>query len=326
MLRTLLGELEQLPGVRSAALTTKLPLRGSGDNWGIAVEGRPDLPDSTTSFRVVSRDYFETLGIAVRQGRGFTPADQPGGEIVIVINEALATKYFPGVDPIGRRLQSGFGVWERIVGVVENVAEARLTDGPEPARYMLDEQVGYSPERQVLVLRTERPADAAAVLPAARETVERTAPGVAVQEATTMEQVFATAVGPARQIMTLLTLLTALALVLGAIGVYGVIAHHVSRRKRDYGIRLALGLTPARVVRQVVGHGTALVGLGIAVGVVAALVLARSLASLLYGVGAADPLALVAATLALLAVGVLAAFVPAYRASRVDPALVLREQ
>jgi putative ABC transport system permease protein len=323
-LRTLLGELERLPGVQSAALTSKLPLRGSGDSWGILVEGRPDLPDSTTFFRVVSRDYFPALGIAVRQGRGFTTADRPDGELVIVINEALAEKYFPGVDPIGKRLQE-FDAWARIVGVVENVAEAGLTDAQEPARYMLDEQVPYSPELQTAVLRTERPADAAAALAAARQTVQRVAPGVAVQEATTMEQVFAQAVGPARQIRTLLTLLTALALVLGAIGVYGVIAHHVSRRKRDYGIRVALGLPPARVMRQVVGRGAALVGLGAVVGVGAALVLARLLASLLYGVGAADPVALTAATLALLAVGVLAALVPAYRASRVDPARVLYE-
>jgi putative ABC transport system permease protein len=212
------------------------------------------------------------------------------------------------------------------VGVVEDVAEADLTGGPEPARYMFSDQVPYSPEAQTLVLRTERPSGAAAVLEAARRTVQRVAPGVAIQEATTMENVFAKAVGPARQIMTLLTLLTGLALVLGAIGVYGVISHHVSRRKRDYGIRVALGLPPARVLRQVVGRGAALVGLGIVAGVAASAVLARSLASLLYGVQAADPMALMAATLSLLAAGLLAAFVPAWRASRVDPAKVLREQ
>lgn len=329
MLRTLLTEVEHLPGVRSAALTSKLPLRGRGDNWGITVEGRPDLAESTTAFRLVSRDYFQTLGVRVIEGRGFTDADRPGGELVTVINEAVAKKYFPDVNPIGRRIQTGFGDrWERIVGVVENVAEARLTDEAEPARYMLADQVGadYSPEQQTLVLRMERPADAAAILEASRKTAQRVAPGVAVQEATTMEQVFTEAVGPARQIMTLLTLLTALALVLGAIGVYGVIAHHVSRRRREYGIRMALGLPPARVLRQVVGHGTALVGVGIVVGVAASLVLARSLASLLYGVRAADPMALTVATLALLAVGMLAAFVPAWRASKVDPARVLREQ
>jgi predicted permease len=324
-LRTLVAELEQLPGVRSAAVTSKLPLRGPTDNWGIVVEGRPELPDSTTFVRIVSHDYFEALGIAVRQGRGFTGADRADGEPVVVINEALAQKYFPGVDPLGRGIDSGFERWDRIVGVVENVAEGNLTDGAAPARYLLYDQIPYAGQLQTLVLRTARPEDTAAVLDAARKAVQRAAPGVAVQTSTTVEQVVAKAVGPARQIMTLLTLLTGLALVLGAIGVYGVMAHHVSRRKRDYGIRIALGLSPARVVRQVVGRGTTLVGLGILVGVGAAVVLARALASLLYGVGAADPVALLAATTALLAVGVLAAFVPAYRASRVDPARVLYE-
>jgi predicted permease len=325
-LRALLGELEHLPGVRSAALTTKLPLRGSGDSWGITVEGRPDLPESTTFFRLVSRDYFATAGIAVRRGRGFTTADRKGVEPAVVINEALARKYFPGVEPIGRRLQSGFGGWARIVGVVGDVAEANLTDRPEPSRYMLCDQLPYAPKAQTLLLRLARPADAPAVLAAARRTVQRVAPGIAVQEATTMERVFAQAVGPARQVMTLLTLLTGLALLLVAIGVYGVIAHHVGRRLRDYSIRVALGLPPARVLRLVVGRGAALVGGGIAVGVAAAVVLARFLAALLYGVRGADPAALLAATLVLLAVGLVAAFVPAYRASRVDPARLLSEQ
>jgi putative ABC transport system permease protein len=325
-MRTLLDELGRLPGVRSAALTTKLPLRGNGDNWGITIEGRPDLPETTTFVRFVSRDYFRALGIAVRAGRLFTTGDRPNSEPAVVINQALAKKYFQGTDPIGRQLKTVSDRWERVVGVVEDVAEANLTDGPAPARYLLADQFDYSPERQTVVLRTERPQDAAGVLEAARGTVQRVAPGVAVQEATTMERVFAQAVGPARQIMALLTLLTGLALALGAIGVYGVIAHHVSRRKRDYGIRVALGLSPARVLRQVVGHGAALVGAGVVVGALASIILGRWLASLLYGVHAADPVALLAASLALLAVGVLAAFVPAYRASRVDPARVLREQ
>jgi putative ABC transport system permease protein len=156
--------------------------------------------------------------------------------------------------------------------------------------------------------------------------VQRVAPGVAVREATTMERVFAQAVGPARQLMVLLSLLTGLALVLGAIGVYGVISHFVERRKRDWGIRIALGLTPSRVITQVVGRGATLVAVGIALGLVGVVVLARLLASLLFGIGTTDPLALAAASVALLGVGMTAAFVPAWRASRVDPATVLREQ
>jgi predicted permease len=325
-LRGLLAELERLPGVRSVGHTSKLPLRGTGDSWGITVEGRPDLAASSTYYRVVSRDYFPTAGIAVREGRGFTVSDRPDGEPVVVINEALAKKYFPEGNSLGRRIETGYGAWARIVGVVEDVAEANLTDGPEPARYMLAEQIPYAPLGRSLLLRTVRSSDAAAVLEAARNTVRRLAPGLAVQRATTMERVFAESVGPARQIMRLLTLLTALALVLVAIGVYGVIAHHVSRRQRDYSIRVALGLPPARVLGRVVGRGAALVGVGVAAGVGASVALARWLAALLYGVRAVDPATLLAATLMLLAVGLLAAFVPAYRASRIDPARVLSEQ
>jgi ABC-type antimicrobial peptide transport system permease subunit len=175
-------------------------------------------------------------------------------------------------------------------------------------------------------MRMERGQSAERVLDAARATVRRVAPGVAVQEATTLERVFASAVGPARQVMSLLSLLTGLALVLGAVGVYGVVAHLVSRRMRDWSIRVALGLPPAQVVRQVVRHGVTLAGAGAALGIIGALALARLLASLLYGVAATDPLAIGSAAAALLVVGALAALVPAVRASRVDPAMVLREQ
>jgi len=141
-----------------------------------------------------------------------------------------------------------------------------------------------------------------------------------------MSRVFDEAVGPARQIMTLLTLLSALALTLGAVGIYGVIAHFAARRKRDWAIRVALGLPTSRVIRSIVSQGAALVAAGIVVGVLAAVVLTRVLASFLYQVGRLDPLAFATASALLLLIGVVAAFVPAHRASTVDPALVLREQ
>jgi putative ABC transport system permease protein len=265
------------------------------------------------------------MGIAVRKGRSFEASDRPDGEPVVVINEALAAKYFPGEEPLGRRLQT-FDGFERIVGVVENVAEGDLVDEAAPARYMLAEQIPYTPDSWTLVLRTARAEDAIGLLEPARRVVQRIAPGIAVRETTTLEQVLDKAVGPARQIMALLSLLTGLALVLGAIGVYGVISHFVSRRKRDWGIRIALGQTPSRVVTQVVGRGASLVSAGVVLGLAGVVVLSRLLVSLLYGVGTADPLALAAASAALLVVGLTAAYIPAYRASRVDPASVLREQ
>jgi predicted permease len=325
-LAELTAALGQLPRVEGAAATHKLPLRGRGSNTIMAVRGRADQERSTTYFRLVTPDYFETLGIPLKAGRTFTQADRTADTVqVVVINEALARKYFPGEDPIGRQVASGFGGWAEVVGVVGDVAEGQLTDDREPARYNLYTQVSMVPEAQSLVMRI-RGGDVAAVLDAARRTVQRVSPGVAVQEATTAARVLDTAVGPVRQIMLLLTMLSALALVLGAVGIYGVISHFAVRRQRDWAIRVALGLPGSRVVTHVVRQGLVLVGVGIAIGVAGTVVLARLLSSFLFGVGAGDPLAFAAASVALLAIGAAAAFIPARRAGAVDPALVMREQ
>jgi putative ABC transport system permease protein len=291
------------------------------------VVGRPDLDGSTTSVRLVTHEYFRTLGIAVRKGRDFLPTDRSTTQRVVIINEALASRYFGGEDPLGRVLQTGFDEQgERIVGVIRNVAEANLTDAPAPARYMLYEQVpdAILPET-TFVLRVASPAEVPPLIVAARRTLARELPNVAVHRVTSMQAVFDEAVGPAGQVVTLVSMLAGLALVLGAVGVYGVISHFVARRTRDYGIRIALGLQPTRLVSQVVGRGLRLVGFGSVVGVIAALLLTNLLSSLLYGVSAADPQALIGAVLALLVVGLLAAWVPARRASHTDPAIVLRE-
>jgi putative ABC transport system permease protein len=320
--RRLVSELEAglaaLPGVKAAGSTQQLPLRGASDDWGIDLEDKPDLPASTVFVRLVTPGYFQTMGIQLLEGRLLSASDREDTERVVVINHALAQKYFPGEDPVGRRIASGMGGYERIVGVVEDVAEAALTDGPVPARYFLYSQVkDYAPTRNALVLRAQPGHDPAALLDSARKQIAAIAPSVAVQRATTLESVFAQAIGPARQVMSVLTLLTALAVLLGAVGVYGVTAHFVRRRQRDLGICIALGLRPSR--------GGALVLLGSVLGIGAALALARLLGAFLYGVSAVDPLSLAAATLALLTVGVGAALLPAWRASRLDPASVFRE-
>jgi predicted permease len=322
----LLAALDALPGVNAAGAVQRLPLRGGGDNWGMAVEGRPDLPSSTTSYRVATGGYFRALGIGVVAGRTFDASDRADGEPVVVINEALRRQYFGDADPIGRRIAAGYGGWARVIGVVENAAEARLTDEPAPARYMSYEQGPYWPGGLTFVARVDAGRDPIAVLDEARAVVRRVAPAIAVQSATTMESVLTQALGPARHVMTLLTLLTGLALALGAIGIYGITAQFVNRRKRDWGIRLALGLTPGQVVRQIVSHGAVLVAAGAAIGLVAVVALTRLLASLLYAVEATDPASLGGAIAVLLAVGVAAAYIPAWRASRVHPAAVLREQ
>ena len=321
---SMLPSLETLPGVTAAAAAQKLPLRGSGDNWGLGILGRPPL-NASTAFRMVTPQYFTTLGIPILRGRNFGPSDREGSERVVIVNEALAAQFFPGEDPVGQVLQTFDEAGERIIGVVGNAAEASLTDAPGPARYMLYDHVPPVAHQVSFVLRTGDPARMPALLGAARSTIAREGGALAVHQTTTMRNIVDLAMGPTGQVVTLLSLLAGLALVLGAVGVYGVISHYVLRRSRDYGIRIALGQQPARVVRDVVARGAALVAIGSAIGVAAAIVVTRLLSSLLYGVEATDPAAMAAAVGILLAVGMLAAFVPARRASLTDPAVVLRQ-
>jgi putative ABC transport system permease protein len=320
---TVLPVLQAVPGVRSVAAAQKLPLRGSGDNWGIRIVGRPPL-NATTAFRMVTPGYFSTLGIPIRRGRDFLPSDREGGEPVVIINEALAAKFFPGEDPVGKVLQTFGEGGERIVGIVGDAAEADLTDPPVPARYMLYQQVPIVYNQVSFVLRAES-AEPSSVLVDARAAIARESAQLAVQQTTTMKNIFDLALGPTGQVVTLVSLLAGLALVLGAVGVYGVISHYVVRRSREYGIRIALGQQPLLVIRQVVGRGAALVALGSGIGIVLAIFASRLLASLLYGVQPTDPVAMAGAVAVLLAVGMLAAFVPARRASLTDPAVVLRQ-
>ena len=320
---TMLPALEAVPGVRSAAAAQKLPLRGSGDNWNIGIAGRPPV-NASTAFRMVTPAYFGTLGIPIKQGRDFLPSDRAGSERVVIINEALAARFFPGEDPLGKVLQTFGESGERIVGIVGNIAEADLTDAPVPARYMLFEQLPFLYNQVSFVLRTDS-IDAASILADARSAIARESAQLAVHQTTTMKNIFDLALGPTGQVVTLVSLLAGLALVLGAVGVYGVISHYVVRRSREYGIRIALGQNPLLVVRQVVGRGAALVALGSALGIALAMGASRLLASLLYGVEPTDPVAMAGAIAVLLAVGMLAAFVPARRASLTDPVVVLRQ-
>ena len=325
-LEEIVDAMRGIPGVESAAAAMKLPLRGGGNSFGITIDGKPELPPTTTFFRVVTRDYFATMGIRLVSGRTFDISDRPGPEAPIVINEELAKRYFPGENPIGRVVGDGYSLPQRIIGVVANVAEGALIDPPEPARYYLAGTVSWFTPQSVIVIRMSRPSDAATVLDAARRAAQRVAPNFAVQGTTTMQRVMDIAVGPARQVMSLLTLLSVLALVLGAIGIYGVISHFALRRKRDWAIRVALGLPGSRVVRHIVGQGVGLVAIGIVFGAIGTLALSRLLSSFLYGVSAVDPFAFAAASASLVVIGIAAAFVPARRAGTVDPAIVLREQ
>ncbi len=328
----LIDAVRVLPGVKNAATVQMLPLRASAWNAGIVVEGKPDLPGSTTLVRLVSDGYLETMGIALRQGRLLSAADMmydfadsSGG--VVVINESLAKKYFPGENPLGRRVNSGFSrKFARIVGVVGDAAEGELRGPMAPVRYAPLVEAPFVNSTQHIVFKVKGDLRPSALLASARAAVHATQPRVAIQEGTTMDQVLARSVGPARQLLTIVALLTALALFLGAIGIYGVMSHFVARRQRDWGIRIALGLRPVRVLSGVVGRGTRLVAVGVVCGLVAFVLLAHLMRSLVYEIQTTDPLAIGASIIVLLLVGVAAAMIPALRASRTDPAIVLREQ
>jgi predicted permease len=314
----------ELPGVRSVGAAQKLPLRGGGYNLPISVDGHPEIAGMSTEYRIVTPGYLESAGFALRQGRTITRDDRRDAERAVVINEALARKYFAGVDPIGKLLGDDGGP-SRVVGIVANAVERRLVDAAGPVRYVAVAQMPWVDQSQSLVLRAAPGVDETSLLEPARRAILRVAPGVVVQQTTTMRRVLDTAIGPARQIVALLSLLTALALALGAVGIYGVIAHFAARRRRDWAIRVALGLSGSRVIAQVVGHGTRLVTIGIAVGVAGAALLTRLLSSFLYGVSAIDPIAFAASGAALLGIGIVAAFVPAWRAGTADPIIALRE-
>ena len=325
-LTELLTALRDVPGVQSVGVAQQLPLRGGGYRLGLRLPERPELNELATEYRIVTPGYLESIGIGLRRGRLIGSADRRDSERVVVINEALAQEYFAGVDPIGKLVAGDADSPSRIVGVVANAAEKSLPDRAEPVRYVALAQMPWMDEALSIVLRAVPGIDEISLLDPARQTIARIAPGAALQQTTTMRHVLDTAIGPARQVVVLLSLMTALSLILGAIGVYGVTTHYAARRRRDWAIRMALGLPGARVISHVVSHAALLVTAGIVIGVAGAAMLTRLLSSFLYGVSTLDPIAFVTAGMALLAVGIAAAALPAWRAGMAAPLTALREQ
>jgi predicted permease len=319
--------LRELPGVTSVGAGQQLPLRGGGYRAGLRIDERPDIENAATEYRIVTPGFLESLGFALRRGRAISADDRAEAERVVVINEAFARRYFPGLDPIGRSIGGDIDQKRsRIVGVVSDAAEKRLTDAAEPVRYVAVAQIPWIDDAQSIVLHAAPGVAETSLLEPARRTIARVAPTAAVQQTTTMRRVLDTSVGPARQVVSLLSLLTGLALILGAVGVYGVMTHFVTRRRRDWAIRIAIGLPGSRVITHVLGHGALLVSAGIVAGIVGAAMLTQLLSSFLFDVGARDPIAFATAGAALFGVGIVAAFVPALRAGMADPLKALRGQ
>ena len=311
------------PGVRAAAVTGQLPFDGEFSGTAAAVEHVTTDPNElpTFKFRPVSPDYFRVLEMPLLAGRAFTEADRADALPVAIIDQTAAERFWPGESPLGRRVgRPWMNEWLTIVGVVPSVRSNDLTVDTDPAIYVPFAQ--QPQDAATLAIRSERSTGELAEI--IRSAVRAAHPDVPVSNVRALGALVHDSVSDTRAVTLLLSGFAAVALVLGALGMYGVLAFSVQRRARELGVRLALGARPGEVRSLVLREGALLVGAGIALGVPLALAVGRTLRGLLYGVGTTDMVSLIAAPAMLGLVGLFAAFLPARRASRVDPATTLR--
>lgn len=319
--RQVLANLRAAPGVAHAALISSLPL--AGDTWfdGIQRPGQHLPPDQQpeAQVRFVSPGVFSTLGIRILRGRGFAAADQKASPNEAVISRHMARALWPGQSPIGQTFSDG-NAQLRVVGIAANVLE-RPTE--HPANVVYQPYWTFPLEETVVAVRSRLAP--ATLAPEIQHAVWKVDPTVPVQSFKTMNHVAAVALGSQRFEASLLALFAAAALLLAGLGVYGVVAYSVGRRTQEIGIRSALGARPGALAGEVIRQAMAPVVIGLVLGVAAALVAGRLVASLLYAVAPSDPATISVVAAALLAAGVLAAWLPARRAARTDPAAALRE-
>ena len=277
------------------------------------------------NWNIVTPGYFETLGLRLVRGRTFDERDRAGSTPVIVINETLAARYFPGEDPIGRRMRPGFNTatLREIVAVVSTERHASLAAEPHNGAYVPMSQLPRAGQLTVLV-RTR--SDPAAMTGSLRQAIRDIDPTLAVYQVESMADVLATAVATPRFSTVLLSTFAAVALLLAAVGLYGVISHAVSQRTREIGIRMALGASRVSLLQMIVGRGLVLAAIGVLAGFSVAAATVRLFAALLFGVSAMHVPTYAASGLVLLAVGALASYLPARRAMRVDPVIALRSE
>jgi predicted permease len=334
--RQLTERIRQIPGVRAADFTVLVPLSQRA-NAGPFLVG-PQAPISMAeapraNFYWTGPDYLQTMEIRLLRGRFLTPEDTTNSERVVVIDSVLARTYFPDSDPVGRNITIPHWGDARIVGVVSHVRHWGLGD---PDLYtqnqiyasfyqLLDEWVPLFQRDVAMIVRT--PLDAATVMPAIKAAVYGADSDQPVYDVQTMQRIVSESMSSQRFPMILLGAFAGLALLLASVGIYGVISYSVSLRAHEIGIRMALGAEKRNIFRMVIGQGLRLVLAGLALGGAAAFLLARLLSSfsqLLYGVGASDPVTFGAVSLLLTAVAILACYIPARRAAKVDPMVALR--
>jgi len=334
----LIERLRGIRGTENVAFTFSRPLENAHMRSGFDVVGRPPNPPGQRTVAEVhpaTPSYFATLGMPIVRGRAFDETENKlEGAGTVVVSEEFVRRYFPNEDPIGKEIQ--FGVTHdtaaagqgsvriegRIIGIVRDVKQEGLARANYPMAYIPFNKFPI-PDMSVLV-RTS--SDPRLVQSAIRARVRDVDPDLPVYQLTTMAQAVSESVAQPRFYMILLGAFAGVALVLAGIGIYGVVSYAVSLRTRELGIRIALGATRERVVRQVIGQGIWLTILGIVCGLAGAAWLTRAISSLLFDVGAADPLTFVAAPIVLVGIALLASYLPARRAARVDPVIAMRTE
>lgn len=320
-----LGELRTIPDIRAAALASTVPFNGNVNTDGYLIEGHAPPSTTGTETQVVTMSvtpgYFHTLGIRLTRGRDFTAADRADGLPVVIVDEALARRYWPDGNGIGKRMRlTGDTTWLTIVGVAGSIRDEDAASDPQPHMYAPMSQAPSS--HPVLVVRTA--GDAMPAVAAARRVIHRLEPGVPLDNARPLTDYLGRALATRRLTELLLGAFALLAVTLAAVGIYGVMSLYVANRTREFGIRMAVGAEPRALMRLVMWEGTALALVGIGIGVVGASFATRWLGSLLYDVSAHDPAVFVVFPLLLLAVAAASCYVPARRAAASDPLVAIR--
>jgi putative ABC transport system permease protein len=321
-----LERISALPGVKSDGISSDLPFHGN-ETDALQVEGKPGKTPSVRTSTVFG-DYLSTMGIPLLRGRGFTPEDRAGSQLVALVSEGAAKALWPGQDAIGKRL-TVMGQSEIVVGIVADVNDGALRDKPQPHVYVPYFQlpaVFFEGDNQLramnIAVRTTE--DPGALTSAATHQVHSLDSDLAVAHIRTMDRELSESVAGPRFNTSLLGIFSVAALLLAGIGIYGVLAYTVAQQTHEIGIRVALGAERRDVMRLVLAQGARIALAGIGIGVLAALGLTRLMASLLYGTSATDPLTFIAVSLLLIAVSLLACYIPARRATKVDPMVALR--
>ncbi len=318
--------IRQLPGVQAVGGTTILPLSGSNSDWSFNIEGRkmgPKDPGPDEELRDITPDYFRVIQTPLLRGRFFTEHDDASAPLVTIINEAMAKKYWPNEEALGKRITFDDPrkdpKWVMIVGVVGSIRHRALDVDPQPEYYR---PVAQWPQRQ-LILTVRSAQNPRSLASTVRREIQAIDPDQPVASVRTLEAVAAESIAPRRISMVLLGAFAGIALLLASVGIYGVVSYLVVQRTHEIGVRMALGAQRRDVLRLIVGHAAKLVGIGTVIGLVLAFLSTRLLSVLLYNVGAFDVTTFVFVTIALTAVALLASYIPALRAARADPVVAL---